>query len=321
MARQISSGLLEPGASMIAAHNETHRAVVALETAKPHYDGPEWISGVEQVLTTFFGSTISAVATAVDCVEKAILLYDTSHITLGNGGTGKKIYAHKNSGSAIGGTAGPSGASHEQAMVDAWGPRAIELMTSLRAHMLNTGGTWHTAPDLFNVISVPSSISTKAQLFDAVLLLRAVYEQHRVYGAGVEHTGADSTNTIASPPPDSSDDWDGMLNVLVEVADELEDHVEDAAYHANAMSVTYTVAAYPSQVATAFTRVNTYKSTHNAHAADTGATGHETADATYTIAASNATTWATYITLAEEIRTDQPGHFRYAPVSSAERGV
>ncbi len=323
MAWQISSGLLQPGANSIGSHNNTHRKVAALEIAagtKPHYDGPEVdTAGVEQVLTYFFPSTITDFSTAINCLEKAIVLWDTQHSNRHNSGAVAGIFSHKVAGTLIGGTVGASGASLAQAIVDALAPRCIELMTSLRAHMLNTGGTWHTAPDLFNVISVPASITTAAQLFDAVLLLRAVFEAHRVYGSGVEHSSSDTTNTIAAAPPDSADDFDGMLAVLVEVADELEDHVEDVSYHNAAMSVTYTVASFPAAVSTAFTRINLYKSTHNSDLGST--TIHESADSTYTIAASNATTIATYIALAEEIRTDQTGHFRNAPISTAQRGV
>lgn len=319
MARQISSGLLEPGASMIAAHNETHRAVVALETAKPHYDGPEWISGVEQVLTTFFASTVSTLADAINCAEKGFVLWDTQHSNRHNSGSGLKIYGHKVAGTLLGGSVGASGADLEQAMVDAWGPLAIALAQACHDHGLNVGGTWHTVADDFNVIYVPPSITTKAQLFACVLAIRAWYEAHRNYQAGVVHASGDTTNTVSAAPPDTVDSWDDFKAVMAEVITDLTAHAGSTTYHANAQSLSLTSPTFPSAVSTAFTRINSYKSTHNTDLGST--TIHHQADSTYTLGASNATTVATYITLAEEMRTKQTGHFRYAPVSSAERGV
>lgn len=323
MAWQISGGTVQPAVNSIKAHNFTHKSQAAEEIAavtKPHYDGSEWsTAGIEQVLSSFY-SAPATFADSINVVEKAIDLHDNQHVAKSNAGGTAGIFAHKAAGTAIGGTVGSAGAVLEQAMVDAWGPRCIELLTSLKNHMTNVGGTWHTAPDLFNSVgTLPSAITTKADLCAWTIVLRSVYEAHRGYGSGVEHSSADSTNTIAAAPPDNSDDFDGILAVLVEVADELEDHVEDAAYHNAAMSVTYTVAAYPAAVSTAFTRANAFKSGHNSHITDTAL--HESSDGTNGIAASNATTIATYIALAAEIYTDQTAHFRFAPVSAAQRGV
>lgn len=321
MARQISGGLLFPAAAAIAAHNETHRSVVALETAKPHYDGAEFdASGIEQVLTQFFGSTITDLATAINCVEKAIALWDGQHTNRHNSGSGLKIYAHKVAGTTIGGTPGPAGAVHEAAMIAAWGPLVIAAMQALYNHMNNVGGTWHGSADNFNVIVVPSSITTKTELQAACVQLRAVYEAHRARSSGgAPHSSADTTNTIAAEPPDTADDWDKVKALLTEIATDLPAHAADSGIHNSAQVITLSSPSYPAALSTAFTRANTYKSTHNSDLGST--TIHHSADSTYTLSSSDATTVATYITLAEEIRTDQPGHFRNAPTSTAERGI
>lgn len=321
MARQISGGLLFPAAAAIAAHNETHRAVVALETAKPHYDGPEFDSaGIEQVLTQFYPSTITTLADAINCVEKAIALWDAQHTNRHNGGSGLKIYAHKVAGTTIGGTVGPAGAVLEAAMIAAWGPLVIAAMQALQDHMLNVGGTWHATADSFNVIVVPSSITTKTELQAACVQLRAVYEAHRARSAGgVPHSSADSTNTISAEPPDTADDWDKVKALLTEIATDLPAHAADSGIHNAAQSITLSSASYPTAVSTAFTRANAYKSTHNSDLGST--TIHHSADSSYTLSSSDASTVATYVTLSEEIRTDQTGHFRNAPTSTAERGI
>ncbi len=321
MARQISGGTLYPAAAAIAAHNETHRSVVALETAKPHYDGPEFdTSGIEQVLTQFYPSTITTLADAINCVEKAIALWDGQHTNRHNSGSGLKIYSHKVAGTTIGGTVGGTGATLEAAMLAAWGPLVIAAMQALQDHMLNVGGTWHASADNFNVIVVPSAITTKTELQAACVQLRAVYEAHRARSSGgAPHSSADSTNTISAEPPDTSDDWDKVKALLTEIATDLPAHASDSGIHNAAQSITLSSATYPSVVSTAFTRANTYKSTHNSDLGST--TIHHSADSSYTLSSSDASTVATYVTLSEEIRTDQTGHFRNAPTSTAERGI
>lgn len=300
----------------LTAFNLQHKALWA--SGPSHFDGSDWTTaGVEQVLSSFY-SAPTTVAGARDVIEKAIDLFDTKHVLRHS--SGAEIYAHKAAGTPIAGTVGATGAELEAAMVAAWGPRCLELLTSLKNHMTNVGGTWHTTADTFNSVgTLPSAIDTKALLCSWTIILRSVYEAHRDYSAGVVHSSGDSTNTVAAAPPDTVDDWDAILAVLVEVADELEDHVEDAAYHANAMSVTYTVASMPSAVSTAFTRANAYKTAHGSHLADTAL--HDTADSTNTLSAADATTCATYIALAAEIFTDQTAHFRNAPTSPALRAV
>lgn len=321
MAYQVSDASAIP--NQIAAHNLTHKSVAAMEIAaatKPHYDGSEvTTAAVEQVLSSFYSSP-TTFADAVSVVEKAINLWDTQHSNRHNTGGTAGVYAHKATGTLVGGSVGASGSSLEADMIAAWGAIAIAQLTALRGHMLNTGGTWHGTADLFNVVSIPASITTKKQLFEAVLLLRAVHMDHIASSSGgAPHSSADTTNTIAAAPPDTEDDWDAMKAVLTEVATDLPAHAADSGIHNSAQSITLTAPSYPTAVSTAFTRVNTYKSTHNT---DLGSTViHESADSTNTLSSSNATTVATYMTLAQEIYTDQTAHFRFAPTSRALRSV
>lgn len=324
MAYQISGGTVQPAKNAIEAHNLTHKGQAAQEIAaatKPHYDGSERdTAGVEQVLSSFYSSP-STFADSINVVEKAINLWDNQHTNRHNSGLTAGIFAHKVAGTTIGGTVGPAGAVLETDMIAAWGPIVIDILTKLRGHMLNTGGTWHASADLFNVVSIPASITTKTQLWEYTLLARAIYMDHiALSSGGLPHSSADSTNTIAAEPPDSADDWDKIKAVLTEMATDLVAHAADVGIHANAQTIAaITAASYPASVSTAFTRANTYRSTHNTDLAST--TIHESGDGTNTLSASTATTIATYIALAQEIFIDQPAHFRFAPVSSAQRGV
>lgn len=327
MAYDISGGTVQPAANAIASYNLTHKAVAAAEIAlatKPHYDGSDFdVAGVEQVLSSFY-SAPTTFAGSVDVVEKACDLWDNRHTAKYNSGTAG-IFAHKVAGTVIGGTPGPSGAALQQAMVDAWGPICLEVCQKLQKHMLNTGGVFHTNPDLFNALgTLPASITTAGQISYFGNLARAVYEDHRVYTTGSVHDSADSTNVMVAAPIDNDDDYDGMKALLLDLKTQINAHELNATVHVgsgspdNVNAITGT-AAYPAAVSTAFTRANTYKSTHNT---DLGSsTIHQSADGTNTISSSNATTVATYKTLAAEIYTDQTAHFRFAPNSPAQRGV
>lgn len=308
--------------NFIDAINESHRALVALEASKPHYDGAERTADrVLQVLSTYFPSAPTTLAAAVDVVEKGIVLFDSHHVTRGNSGTGLKIYAHKTAGAPIGGTPSSAGAVLEQAMVDAWGPVALAIATWLQGHMLNTGGAYHSTPDSFNALgTLPSSIATKAELSRILNLTRATKEDHLPFTAGGVHGAADSTNVTSAAPVDNQDDWDGMLALMVELITDLAAHGANTggSYHANADARALPASpSFPAAVTAAFGRANTLKSTLVAHMADTGL--HESADAGNSPTASNATTVATLITLATELRTKEEAHFLNAPVSAAVR--
>lgn len=320
MAYQFTAGTVP--ANLIEAINETHRSTVGLESAVSHYDGPEVDpSGVKQVLTTFFPSAIATLADAINCVEKGIVLFDSHHALRSNGGNGKRVFAHKTNDTVIGGTPSAVGAQLESDIVTSWGPLAIAQLTALKGHMTNVGGTWHGSPDLFNVVSIPSAITTKRQLFEAILMIRAVDMDHIASSSGgAPHSSADSTNTITAAPPDTEDDWDGMKGVLTEVATKLPAHAADSGIHANAQTISgLTAPAWPASVTSAFARANTLKAKHEAHRQSTSF--HQAADSSTAISAADATTMASFLTLSEELRTDQSAHFDVAPITRAVRSL
>lgn len=322
MAYQLPVGT---SALYISAHNETHRSVVALEFAggtKPHYDKAEVnTSAVRQVLSSFYG-TPTNLGGSVDVVEKAIALFDGEHALRSNAGSGLKIYAHKAVDTVIGGTVGPAGATLEQDMVTAWGPILLEILQDLSAHMVNGGGVWHTSADVFNSLgTLPSAIDTKAKLSQFANLARAVYEDHRVHAS---HGSADSTNSLAAiDPANDENDWDGIKTLITELRSKINAHLALTSAHTGSggADVVNTVGssapAWPASVSAAFARANAYKAKHNTHLAST--TYHEVADATYTIAAADATTVATMVALAAEIYTDQTAHFDFGPITQAVR--
>lgn len=296
------------------AHNASHTQLADIAAGSfPHHDGTDYNEATPAVADTLTGGSPATLARAADVFNAAKALF---HRHISRYTTGRRLLAHISLDSrAIAAADLTSGAALEAAMIAAWGPIVIELLTLLRNHMLNTGGTWHATADSFNSVgTIPSSISTKAEMAAWIIILYTVYEAHRQYGSGVQHTTLDTTNTVLAAPPDSSDDWDGMLGILVEVADELEDHVEDGAFHNAVMAVTPTVAAYPSGL---FTLAIEFKSDWNGHLGD--AAVHEVADATNTLSYTNPTTIALLITAAQEVYTDVPAHIAFAPKSAALR--
>lgn len=308
MSHRVAS--LELGA--YTAHNWTHTQLADLASGSfPHNDGTDYdLAGVADTLT---GGNPTTLAMAVNVFNAAKALF---HRHRDRYTAGRRLLAHNAlDARAIAAADMSSGAATEAAIIAAWGPITIALLTILKNHMTNVGGTWHATADNFNSVgTIPASITTKAELCAWIIILYTVFEAHRQYGSGVQHTTLDTTNTIAAAPPDNSDDWDGMLGILVEVADELEDHVEDGAFHNAVMSVTPTVATYPAGL---FDLAIEFKTDWNGHAGD--AVVHEVADATNTLSYTNPTTIALLITAAQEVYTDVPAHIAFAPKSMALR--
>lgn len=308
MSHRVAS--LELGA--YTAHNWTHTWVADEEAGNfPHNDGMDYdLAGVADTLT---GGNPTTLAMAVDRFNAAKALF---HRHRDRYTSGRRLLAHISlDARAIAAADMASGAATETALIGAWGPITIELLTLLKNHLTNVGGTWHATADLFNSVgTLPATITTKADLHLWIIVLWNVFEAHRAYGAGVQHTIADTTNSLSAAPPDNSDDWDGMLGVLVDVAEELEDHVEDGAFHNAVMSVTPTVAAYPAGL---FDLAIEFKTDWNGHLGD--AAVHEVADSTNTLSYTNPTTIALLITAAQEVYTDVPAHIAFAPKSMALR--
>lgn len=308
MSHRVAS--LELGA--YTAHNWTHTQLADdVAGSFPHNDGTDYdLSGVADTLT---GGSPATLARSVDVFNAAKALF---HRHRDRYTSGRRLLAHKAlDARAIAAADMASGASVEAALIAAWGPITIELLTLLKNHLTNVGGTWHATADTFNSVgTLPASITTKADLCAWIIVLWNVFEAHRVYGSGVQHTTSDTTNGLSAAPPDNSDDWDGMLGVLVDVAEELEDHVEDGAFHNAVMSVTPTVAAYVSGL---FTLAIEFKTDWNGHLGD--AAVHEVADSTNTLSYTNPTTIALLITAAQEVYVDVPAHIAFAPKSMALR--
>lgn len=319
MARQISGGLVQPSVNVIAAHNEVHRSVVALESAKPHYDGPEWSnSGVEQVTASFYNAP-TTLAEAIDTLNRIKGLYN-DHIGRGNAGSGKKIYAHKTADSTntISTADMASGSSYEATILAALITLVTELRSDYEAHRTNSGGTWHTSVDGTNVLGGQPTISSFAEVASELNLLKAMYQAHRVLTSGSVHANADSTNTISSANATSTD-IDSMITLANELKADFNAHLTQATIHSQSDSVNSTSAADVGYPGGLFTLANEIRGDYELHRASTSY--HEAADAANTISSSAASTIAGLIALAVELRTDIDAHMRNAPVSGAMRGV
>ncbi len=332
MARQITGGLLFPSANFVSAHNENHRSTVALEFgggAKPHYDGPEFepVAGVEQVISATLGVPAD-LASAITVVILGKALFN-DHLTRHNAGSGKKIYAHKvvdnaNTVSTADTTAGATETATLLASL-------ITLTTNLRIayehHRQNQkpDGTaaamaYHQNADTANVLGGLPALSTADQVADALNLLKAEYEAHRVslVAGGGAHDNADATNTITAANCTSAD-FDSMVTLCNQLRTKFLAHLTQATvHHNNDADNNATVTAAVSYPADLFTLANALKAAVNTHMGSN--VYHETADAGV-VTAADATTVASLITLAADIRVKLDAHLRNGPVSQAMRGV
>lgn len=297
------------------AHNWSHTQLADdVAGSFPHNDGTDYNEATPPVADTLTGGSPSTLARAVDVFNAAKALW---HRHRDRYTSGRRLLAHKAlDARAISAADMSSGATVEAAIVAAWGPICIDILTKLRGHMLNTGGTWHGSADLFNVVSVPASITTKTQLWEYTLLARAVYMDHIASSSGgAPHSSADTTNTIAAEPPDTADDLDKVKAVLAELGTDLVAHAADGGIHNTAQTIAaVTAPAYPADL---FTMSIEFKTDFNGHCGDT--TVHEVADSTNTLSYTNPTTIALLITAAQEAYVDLPAHIAFAPKSAALR--
>ena len=319
MARQISGGLIQPAANAIAAHNATHRSVVALEAAKPHYDGSEWDpTGAEQVISATLGVPAN-LADAITVVLASKVIFN-DHLTRHNGGSGLKIFAHKalDAGDHVATPDTAPGATETQTILTALITLVTEERIRYEAHRANGGGVWHTTADTINVLGGLPVLTTFEGVADALNLLKAEYEAHRVLvGGGPVHAMADAVNVVTSPNAVASD-IDSCITLANELRTLMNAHRGQAGVHAiddNINAVAGAAVSYPADL---FTLANGVKAASISHFALGAA--HEVADAAV-VTAADATTIATLITLAADIRTKLDAHFRNAPVTQAERGV
>ena len=198
---------LPPGsdAGFIAAMNETHRAVVALEAAKPHYDGAEFIANVEQApsVTTTAATTL---ATAVNAVNEAKRLFN-DHLGRHNGGSGLKIFSHKvvDAANPVATADMSAGSTYEAAILVLLITMVNELRIDFSAHGANlkpdgTASGVHAAADVTNVLGGQPTLTDWAGIADSLNLLKTSFNDHIVFSAGASpHLIADGTNGATAP--------------------------------------------------------------------------------------------------------------------------
>jgi hypothetical protein len=327
MARQLSSGLTQPTANLIAAHNDNHRSVVALEFAggtKPHYDGSEWdTSGVELAVSATLGVP-ATLTDAVTVVIRAKALFN-DHLTRSNAGSGLKIWAHKvvDPVNTVATPDTTAGATETATLLAALIATTTPMRVLYENHRSNhkpdgTASGVHASADNVNILGGLPALSTADQVADALNLLKAEANAHMAT-AGMVHTAADAVNPITAPNCTSAD-FDSMVVLANQLLSNLPAHfILGAGTHAVADTFnTFTLvpsAAYPGDL---FTLANALKVAVNAHLGSV--VYHEVADAGV-VTAANASTVASLITLAADIRVKLDAHLRNAPVTSAMRGV
>lgn len=323
MAYQITGGSTQPTANLITASNEQHRAVVALEASKPHYDSTDYnTSGVKQDIATVHASAPTTLATAVDVLNTAKAKYN-AHLGYHNSGSGLKIYAHKvvDATNTISTADMSAGSTHEATILASLKTLIDELRTDYEAHRANSGGVWHAdaiatpTPDTANILGGQPTITSLAEAATELNLLKAVYNAHRT---SASHLVPDATNVVTSPNC-SSTDVDSMVALANELRTDFGAHLGQAGVHAVNDSVNTIAGAAVSLPAGLFDLANELRTDYEAHRAST--TYHESADATNTISAAAATTVATLIALAAELRTDIDSHMDNAPISAALRAA
>lgn len=316
MARQFASA--STPTNLINGHNETHRSVVALETAVPHYDGAEWSTGgVEQVLASSYSSP-TTLTDAVNVLNAAKALYNL-HLGYHNSGNGKKIYAHKavDAANVVSTADMSSGSTLDAALLASIIALATEARTDYEAHRVNA--SYHAAADTTYILGGSPTITTWTELASELNNLKAQYNGHIAFSSGGSpHSNPDGTNAVTAPNA-SATDPDSCLTLANQIKSKYNSHRTQATVHvANDTTniISGSDAAYP---ATLFTLAIELKGDYNTHRAST--TYHQTADSTNTISSSDPTTVASLITIAAEFFTDLDAHFRYAPTTQAFRSV
>jgi hypothetical protein len=317
---------LPPGSdsNYIAAQNETHRSVVALEFAggsKPHYDGPEFLpGGIEQVP----GAAPTTLAVAVNRANEIKALLN-DHYSRHNAGSGRKIYAHKvvDAANPVVTADMAAGSTFEAALLASLVTLTNSLRLAFVAHGANlkpdgTASGVHATADVTNILGGLPVLTDFAGVADALNLLKGTYNDHIAFSAGGSpHLTADSTNGVSAANADSSN-LDTLLTLANQLRTKLLAHFTQSGVHSvddtfNNATVT-AAATYPANL---FALANEIKASYGAHRQST--TYHEVADGTNTISASDATTVATLIALVAELATDVAAHFRFAPVTRAVR--
>lgn len=316
MARQFASA--STPANLVAGHNETHRSVVALESAVAHYDGAEWSTGgVEQVLASSYSSP-TTLAQAVDLCNAAKALWNL-HLGYHNSGSGKKIYAHKvvDAANVVTTADMSAGSVYEATILASLIALANEESTDYEAHRLETGGDYHATNDTVNVLGTTATLTTFNDVAERLNLLKALINDHM---ANLTYHGS-ATSTISAANAVSTD-IDSMITLANAIRTAWGTHISSGAAHGGAdgddtaNTISLGAVTYPAGL---FTLAIELKADMNAHLGST--TYHQVADSTNTISASDPTTVASLITIAAEFFTDIDAHFRLAPVTQAFRSV
>jgi hypothetical protein len=118
-------------------------------------------------------------------------------------------------------------------MQDRWGgelallvARTADVLARYKAHIQNSGGTWHASPDTANDLIATAPV-TRPQCYELLNRLRANLPAHFA-ATGAVHLVADTANAISSPEAKTSATGIALAN---ELADVLDAHRDEPGVH------------------------------------------------------------------------------------------
>lgn len=117
---------------------------------------------------------------------------------------------------------------------DVWGgalaslvARTADVLAMYKAHIQNSGGAWHTAPDASNDLIATAPVD-RAQCYALLNRLRTSIPAH-LAATGATHLVADTANVVTAPEATSNATGVALANQLASVLDA---HRDEAGVHA-----------------------------------------------------------------------------------------
>jgi hypothetical protein len=251
--------------------------------------------------------------TAVTVLNQAKLIYN-QHDTYSNGGSGVPLFAHKNLDGRIVTVAAMDGSVLYSTIFNSIKTLYLAIRPSYVAHIANSPGAYHTAPDTVDVLGAVPVIVDEADLAVDMNNLKAQYNLHLINVTAV-HGTADVTNGITAANAVQGD-LTSFITLVNQMKPKLNAHFAlGATTHPGGADTDHTItAAAVTLPAGLFDLVNDIHDKYEAHRVD-ATVAHNIADVTNILNAllypvANLTM---LVAAAADIQTKLNAHFRYAP--------
>lgn len=305
MANNVPSGT---HANLITAINGAH--VEAHASAHVHNDrAPRNLAGADDMLSaspSTFAQAVDTFSTAQGIHGRHLGEYSTDLV---------KAHIAQDSTNTMGMAALSSGATYEAAQLALVIALLQEESTDYEGHRLNAG-VWHSSTDTTNVLGTTATLATWKDCAERANLLKLLVNAHIANG-----TAHGASTTAISAANATEGDIDSIVTLTNEIRTRWGTHLASTSAHtgSGAADTTNTIAtgAVSGLPSTLATFGADFKTAHNAHVASTSY--HNSADTGNQLGYGSLTTFAGFITAAQEVYTKQRAHQNAAPASSSVR--